>query len=372
MPAPNDLTPEEEALFAQHGVQPAGQGSEPVIENADDLQGQQIDDGGQHGDRTVVEQQGGDDGQQRQQQEGGEPKPGELGSRHRADGTFKNKEELEADRAELERQALEDGQGQAQSQGQQGKSPPGFVPHQALHESRQREAAARAQATLALTRMNAMLARQRGEGPAAPQMPDLREDPVGYIKALEARLEAFEQQRAEETQYRELDAAITQDEQMFAMSVPDYEQASDHYVQSRAKELLAFHTPDQARRILEQEARAIAQQAWDRGLSCGQMVYQLAQARGYQPGNTAADPTKAPIPARPQGQGGNGQQRPSATEVVAGVRRGQDLSRSLSGGGAASATVLNAEALLAMSDEEFEEHLALGTKGANARFAGIG
>jgi hypothetical protein len=34
--------------------------------------------------------------------------------------------------------------------------------------------------------------------------------------------------------------------------------------------------------------------------------------------------------------------------------------------------VLNAEALLNMSDEEFEASLRLGEKGANTRFAAIG
>ncbi len=362
MPAPNDLSPEEEAMFAEHGVEPAGQGGEPVIENAGDEQ--QLDDGGQQ----PVEEQHGDR----------QPQPVAEVSRHREDGTFKTKEEFEADVAAA--QAAQQGQqGQEQQQGQQQQPEKKFVPLEALHEARQREAEARRQAQTLMTRMNAILAqRQQQQGDdGLEQMPSLEEDPVGYIRAMENRLAAFERTRQEENQYREIDSAINQDEQMFTASVPDYDQASDHYVQSRAQELLAFHTPAEAQRILTAEARRIATEAWQRGMSAAQVVYQLAQARGYSPQNTAADPLRNPIPPRPQlqqpqpQQQQNGQQ-PTARQRVAATRQGQEVSRSLSGGAAAGAAQLNAEALLNMSDEEFEAQLALGSKGANNRFAQIG
>jgi hypothetical protein len=58
---------------------------------------------------------------------------------------------------------------------------------------------------------------------------------------------------------------------------------------------------------------------------------------------------------------------------VRSIRDGQQQSRSMSGGrGGGGVQALNAAALLEMSDEEFEEHLALGKKGANQRFAAIG
>jgi len=59
---------------------------------------------------------------------------------------------------------------------------------------------------------------------------------------------------------------------------------------------------------------------------------------------------------------------------VRAVRAGQQASRSLSGGSGSQASTeeLNAQALLAMTDDEFEQYLKLGTKGANERFAQIG
>jgi hypothetical protein len=364
MPAPNDLSPEEEALFGAHGVEPAGQGREPVADEPGEQQPPApvveepaAEPPAAHGDRT--------------------PEPTVVVSRHREDGTFKTKEEFEQDMAAaLAEQNAQTGEPAPSAQPGQPAAEQKMVPLQALHEARQRASQAAAQAQLLSTRMNAILAKQQ-QAPQQPQMPDLVQDPAAYIQALEQRLSAFEQQRQEETQYRELDNAINQDEELFAMNVPDYQQASDHYVQSRARELLALHTPEEAQQIMLREARMLATQSWERGISLGQMVYSLAQARGYTPGNTAADPTRAPIPPRPQAQQPQAQPqqpngRPNAAAVVASVTNGQQVSRSLSGGGSGGTAELNAEAVLNMSDEEFEAHFGLGTKGANARFASVG
>lgn len=335
MPVPNDLTPEEEAAFVEHGVQPAGQGSEPVIEG-DEGEGQQTE-----GEQT--------EGQQTEGQQTGERPRG-------PDGKFLPKDAGTGAAAE----------GEQTEGGEQTDAKSKMVPHEALHAERQRAAAAIQQAQLLQTRMNAMLAAQQsGKRPSEQELPNLAENPVGYIQAMEQRLARFEQEREQENQFREVDSALEQDEQLFAQSVPDYEQASDHYVKSRAQELLAFNTPQDAQKILQQEARQIANEAWKRGMSAGQMIYQLAQARGYQPGNTAADPTKSPLPPTRTG--------PTAKDVVNGVKAGQNASRSLSGGtGAAPAGSLNAEAILKMSDEEFEQYLEFDKKGVDARFAAIG
>lgn len=350
MPAPNELTPEEEAQFGQHGVAPAGPGSEPVIE------------GGEQQQQPVVEEP-------LQPAAVEEPQPATIEvSRHRTDGTFKTQAEFEAD-MEAARVAAE--QGGAPAPAPAAQPQPQMVPHQALHEARQREAKAREMAQLATTRLNAILAAQQGRGPQPEAMPNLNEDPAGYIQALEQRLSAFEQERQQETEFRQIDQAIHNDEELFKQSVPDYEQASDHYVQSRATELLAFYPPQQAQQIMMNEARQIANQAWQRGQSLGQVIYQLAQARGYQPGNTAADPTKAPIPPRPTTA--VVPIVPTAQQRVDQINNGQAQSRSLGGsGGGAPTKALNAEALLAMSDEDFAEYLKLGTKSANTNFQNVG
>lgn len=374
MPAVNDLTPEEEALFGQHGVQSAGPGREPTGEASEGQQNQQQTQDDEPEPEIVTEDGQGEFSQQQAQQQtqqDGEPKPGELGSRHRADGTFKNKDELEADRQELERLALSQGQGGQQQQGQQ---QPRFVPHEALHAERVRAAQATRMAQLATTRLNALLAQQQGRGQdEVPQMPNLQEDPAGYIVALEQRLAAFENARAEETQYRQLDSALEQDEALFAATVPDYDTASDYYVQSRARELLAFHTPQDAQRIMTQEARQIANQAWQRGMSAAQVIYGLAQARGYQLGQ-GQQQQQGGGQAQQLSQGGQQrqQQQGGGQAQVAAIRQRQGQ-RSLGAGvGGGSAQQLNAESVLNMSDDEFEEYLKLGEKGANARFAALG
>jgi hypothetical protein len=207
---------------------------------------------------------------------------------------------------------------------------------------------------------------QQGRGQQGQEpLPDINTDPAGYILALERRLSAFEGERAQEAEHRNVDAALEQDEAIFAAQVPDYPEASDYFVRSRAQELLQFYPPDQAKQIMTEEARAIANQAWQRGISAGQVIYQLAQARGYSPG-LVAQPANTP-PPRP-----NGGVQPQA--AVRAIQQGQAASRSLSGGGGGQASTeeLNAQALLAMSDDEFEQYLKLGTKGANERFAQIG
>lgn len=334
MPAPNDLTPEEEAEFANFGVAPAGPGKEPIIEGEGDVQDQ--------------------GGEQPTAQPSAQPQRDEHG-RFTAAG--------QPPAAAGEPPASGEPPAPA---GDGGEQQPRFVPHEALHAERVKAQNAIRQAQLLTTRMNAMLTSQQNGQPEAAALPNLNDDPAGYILALEERLSRFESARQEETQTRQIDQSLEQDEQIFSQSVPDYDAASDHYVQSRARELLQFHTPERAQQILMQEARAIAQQSWQRGISAAQTVYSLAQARGYVPGNTAASPLNAPIPPRPAGG-------PTPQERVAAVTNGQNASRSLSGGGGGAAPAqLNAEAVLNMSDEEFEQYIQLGSKGANQRFAAIG
>lgn len=379
MPALNDLTPEEEAMFAQHGVPSAGPGGEPIAEpnpahpedtpNAPDGAPPPPQPAPVDPNAPEPAPQAPPPPQPAPTEPGSEPAPGEVGSRRRADGTFKSAEELEADRQVLMGQQSAP-QAQAPAPAPQAQQPDNrMVPIAALHEARQRTAALAQQMQTLTARTNMLLAGQRG--PEQPEMPDITQDPAGFILALDQRLRAFEETRAEETQNRQIDNALEQDEMLFAQTVPDYEQASDHYIQSRARELAAFHPPEAIYAILTNEARTIAQNAWQRGMSPAQMVYGLAQARGYTPGQQPApapQPQAQPAPV-PQAQaptpGG-----PSAAAVVAAINNGQAASRSLSGGaGGVAAQTINAEALLAMSDEEFERTLQLGSRGADARFA---
>jgi len=353
MPVPNDLTQEEEQMFAQHGVQSAGPGSEPVIENAGDVQQQQNDHGqqdqGEHGDRQPVD------------------------PTRRPNGQFASREEREAAQQGQGQQSQQNDQGQQGQQDDQGQQrEPQMVPLAALHESRQRTAQVAQQLSVATARLNQIIAAQQNRGgprQQEQQMPDLNEDPAGYIQALEQRLERFESGWRQDQETRQLDSGIENDEAVFAMQRPDYHQASDYYVKSRAQELLQFYPPEEAQRLLLHEAREIAKQSWQRGLSAAETIYNLATARGYNPGM----PNREEVPNQGQQTNGQSNGRPSAQDLVNGVKNAQQASRSIGGGGGGGrGAELNADALLNMSDEEFEQYLHLGEKGANSRFAAIG
>ena len=83
MPVPNDLTPEEEAEFGQHGVASAGPGKEPIVENDSDVQ-QQGQQQQAQGDRQQ--------GQEPQQEPQRNERP------RNPDGTFMSATEIEAAR----------------------------------------------------------------------------------------------------------------------------------------------------------------------------------------------------------------------------------------------------------------------------------
>lgn len=247
--------------------------------------------------------------------------------------------------------------------------PPGFVPHQALHQERLARQTLQAQLNTLQARTNAMLAAQANSAQVV-EMPDMQTDPAGYVRALEARIEKFEEAQAQTAQLRQIDNAFENDEATFKSYTPDYDNASEHYARSRSQELLAFYTPEQAQEIMMAEARQLAQEAWQRGMNAGELVYRMAMARGYTP-NTGAPASVVDEAMRSVAN--DSLAAPSPAAVVAAAQQGQTVTRTLSvGGGAATPAQMNAEALLSMSDEEFEAYLKLGQKGANARFAAIG
>lgn len=288
------------------------------------------------------------------------PKPGEPGSKHRADGTFKSAEELATDAT-----AIAEAEASA-------PKPQKMVPHQALHESREREKAALQRAQLIETRMNAILAAKAQEAPALPAMPDLTTSPVAYLEALRERQDRMDTERQEQEQFTAIDQAFTQDEETFKQIQPDYEDAASHYLQSRYAELSQFYPQQQIQKMLFDEVRQIAMQSWNAGRPAAQTVYALASARGYrpaEPGEVVAQPTPTPTPAPTPSP--TPAPAPTPAQIVAAAAAGQVQSRTLSGGNGATTTQLNAEAVVNMSDEQFDEYLKAGTKGADTRFQAL-
>lgn len=119
---------------------------------------------------------------------------------------------------------------------------------------------------------------------------------------------------------------------------PDFKAAYNFLLNARAAELKAigYDTPESLHNALIADEMAIAQMAFERGKSPAEMLYNLANQRGYKK-EQAADA------------------KSSAAEKLEAIERGQAANKSLSNaGGSAGDPEMTAEALIAMPADEFE------------------
>ncbi len=264
-----------------------------------------------------------------------------------------------------------------------------MVPHQALHEERERRKQIEAErAELArqnqvlLERTNQLLQRfqpppqeqPKPAQPGQPTVPELKDDPVGHIiglvKAVEDRQQQQSQTITEAQQQQQQAMAIAQlqahavaMEHEFRQSTPDYDQAIGHMRQAREQQLaFAGHDPMQRQQIILQEALGIAARGLQMGRNPAQMAYEMAAAFGYQ--KPAPKQEQQQTNSAQQGNGtqqGNGaQQQPQLTpqERLAQVNAGQQQSRSVGNLRGAGPVPLTAQRLLELSDSEFEKMMA--------------
>ncbi|MCA6114251.1 hypothetical protein J6524_04815 [Bradyrhizobium sp. WSM 1738] len=128
----------------------------------------------------------------------------------------------------------------------------------------------------------------------------------------------------------------------FEKTTPDFKVAYDFLLNSRAAELRAigYETPETLHQALIADEFAIAQMAFERGKSPAELIYSLANQRGYKKA-AAANPS--------------GDAEKAAAEKLATIERGQAAHKSLSNtGGSSGDQEMTAEALIAMPAEEFE------------------
>lgn len=133
----------------------------------------------------------------------------------------------------------------------------------------------------------------------------------------------------------------------FEETKPDYRQAYDFILKSRAAELQAigYDTPEDLHNALTADEFAIAQMAFSKGKSPAEMLYALATQRGYK---AAAAKGAEPDPEAKPGEG-------TAAERLATIERGQAANKSLSDlGGEAPGGAMTAAQLIAMPMAEFE------------------
>lgn len=203
----------------------------------------------------------------------------------------------------------------------------------ALSEERARareEKAQREQLASQLANMQELMKRMT---PAQQQAQEERhplEPLVEYVKGLGDKVQTFERETQAQREERELMTFAMQGEQQFRQQAPDYEAAINHLGASRMAELevLLPDTPaveDMARSrgfnsvaelrnsMMIQERQQLAQQAKQMGRNPAELLYTIAQRRGYA--------KAAPAPAAP------------VANPIESVRKGQEAAASLSGGG---------------------------------------
>jgi len=179
--------------------------------------------------------------------------------------------------------------------------------------------------------------------PEAPKIPAVEEDPIGHFNA---RLQQYEealrtvyqqggqqhQQVAAHLQEQAMWGHVQQAEAEIRTQKPDYDEACNHLITTRARQLdrmypsdspqviaaarkEGFQTPAEYKQhLLNQDGRGLIQQAMQLGVSPAAMLYDLALDAGYQPKAKGPDPTQ------------------KAKQQIEAAKKGRNASISISGG----------------------------------------
>jgi hypothetical protein len=227
----------------------------------------------------------------------------------------------------------------------------GTVPQQALHAEREKRKALEAELKPLKEQLEA-LAKMR-EQIASRKPADLppADDPA-QVEHLRTRLAELEQgqtrisqhidtQAVNQAEMQQLGSVMHQSETKFREQKPDYDAAINHVVNARAQELSLYGlTPPQIQQTIAEEATEIVRSAISQNRDPAELGYQIALSRGYRPAETGA---------------ANGAEQPSkAQQTIDAIAKAQAQSKSLGGAGGGKVQTLNAEAVLAMSPEEFD------------------
>lgn len=209
------------------------------------------------------------------------------------------------------------------------KPPEGYVPHQAMHEERlRRQEAERRLAALEQAAEQQRKAAEQAKAEEEAKLGDPLVDPDGFQKNLQRQLESTREmvrQQQQAAQRERLSQARAEDavrmENEFKATVPDYDDAVRHINEARVEELRAYGMDDQ--RIIAQiaqDANSVYDSAKRLGMNPAQLLYQLAQQRGYKPRpkvDEAAAQVEALATAQKQTQGlGSGGSRQAGRLTV--------------------------------------------------------
>lgn len=245
------------------------------------------------------------------------------------------------------------------------------VDYGAFHSEREKRKAAEAKAqdtekqlATALGRFSVLeqLAKQ-APLQQAPQalseaVPDINTDPVGHFKALyeQTQQKVTDIDKWRQTQeanatamnnVQQLTRIAMNHEGEFSKKTPDYQDAATYVRSVRDQELQAmgYADPGVRQQIIQGDALQIAAQALQNNMNAAEVVYNIAKARGYT--------AKAPPAAAPAGD----------IKKLETVANGQKQASPLSEANGSAAPPMSVDALLKMSDADFEK----ATKGDNWR-----
>lgn len=157
------------------------------------------------------------------------------------------------------------------------------------------------------------------------------------VEQLAKRLDDKEAADKAANEQTALISTYTRDAAAFEAKTPDYRAAYNHLLNSRAQELIALGYDDAAalEQALQNEEIQIAQIAFARKKSPAEIIYGLAQQRGY----VKADPNKKNV----------------AADKLDTIERGQNANKTLSNtGGNSGDADMTGEMLLKLPNDEFE------------------
>lgn len=231
------------------------------------------------------------------------------------------------------------------------------VPHQALHQERLRrkEAETKAHAVelqLAKAQERLDLLNELAYGPPdrQQQQPQQRHDdssdvdPETDIFEAVRRLQKQNSKQRESATYAQLNRAYQSDAVKFQKQNPDLMDAYAHLAASRDRELAIMGMADaeQRKRQVLHEEQTLVVSALQAGQSPAQMLYELAQAKGFRSRGNGAGDQQAFAPD------------PRAVEQIQQVQRGKAAAASLSGAGGSPGAGLSIAQIAAMPDDQFE------------------
>lgn len=232
-----------------------------------------------------------------------------------------------------------------------GKPPQGTVPQGALHAEREKrkgveqELAAAREQLAAIAKMREQIAsRKPAELPAADDpaaLEHLRQRVAEQDQNLNRIGQHIDTQAANQAEAQQLGAVVSASEAEYRQQQPDYDNAIQHVVEARARELALYGlAPAQIQQTIADEAMDIVRSAVAQGRNPAELGYQIALSRGYRPQQAEDQPAAQPTSG--------------AAATVAALGAAKASSRSLGQAAGSTPQQLNAEAIVALSPDEFE------------------